>query len=428
VLDQSTFNIISMWGNASAPNIDEIRMGATYLDVTGQGVNTSGDFTPPTPSTMSWASPPTAISQTSISMTATAASDANGVEYFFDETSGNPGGNDSAWQDSPSYTDTGLNPATQYTYTVKARDKSVNQNINAVSAAASATTLATDINPPPTPGFATPPTALSTTGITMTATTVTDPEGSSVQYRFNNTTLGTNSGWQTGTSYTQSGLTPDTTYSYTVQARDAAAIPNESVPSAALSAKTLAVSGSGGALIYEPFNMTVGSLNGQAGGAGLSGNWTRYAGSSTLDFTVQSPGATYGSLPSTGNTIGVIGNNNRRYRASIGTSLSAAGLLADGAEIWLSVLITPRTAANSRAQFMLANGDINSDQGVIGTDATGEGIGINLQNGSDLRTVTCDGGTIANTTIQDDLTLNETRLVVARIIWGTGGANDTMYI
>jgi hypothetical protein len=73
-------------------------------------------------------------------MTATTATDASGVEYYFTETSGNPGGDDSGWQDSPTYVDTGFLPGTQYTYTVTARDKSANQNTTAPSVAASPTT------------------------------------------------------------------------------------------------------------------------------------------------------------------------------------------------------------------------------------------------------------------------------------------------
>jgi hypothetical protein len=102
------------------------------------------DNTPPTPSPMTWASAPAAASSSSITMTATTASDASGVEYFFDETTGNLGGSDSGWQNSPTYIDTGLSASTTYTYTVKARDKSSEQNETLVSSAASATT-----NPPP---------------------------------------------------------------------------------------------------------------------------------------------------------------------------------------------------------------------------------------------------------------------------------------
>lgn len=96
------------------------------------------DTTPPTPDPMTWQTVPYATGSTSISMTATTASDVSGVEYYFECTAG--GGNDSGWQDSPTYEDTGLQPDTQYTYRVKARDKSPNLNETAYSSTASATT------------------------------------------------------------------------------------------------------------------------------------------------------------------------------------------------------------------------------------------------------------------------------------------------
>lgn len=73
-------------------------------------------------------------------MTATIASDESGVEYYFECTAG--GGHDSGWQDSPMYEDTGLQAETEYTYRVKARDKSPNQNETAWSNEASAMTEA----------------------------------------------------------------------------------------------------------------------------------------------------------------------------------------------------------------------------------------------------------------------------------------------
>jgi hypothetical protein len=73
-------------------------------------------------------------------MTATTASDPSGVEYYFDEISGNPGGTDSGWQDDPTYEDTGLQPNTGYAYQVSARDKSANQNVTVPSSEGSATT------------------------------------------------------------------------------------------------------------------------------------------------------------------------------------------------------------------------------------------------------------------------------------------------
>lgn len=76
----------------------------------------------------------------SIRMTAATATDDNGVEYYFDETSGNDGGSDSVWQDSPFYRDKDLSPDTQYTYRSKARDKSPNLNETAWSDIESVTT------------------------------------------------------------------------------------------------------------------------------------------------------------------------------------------------------------------------------------------------------------------------------------------------
>jgi hypothetical protein len=81
-----------------------------------------------------------AIGDTTIEMTATTAADASGVEYYFTETSGNPGGDDSGWQDSPVYVDTGLSPNTTYTYKVMARDKGPAPNLTDWSASESATT------------------------------------------------------------------------------------------------------------------------------------------------------------------------------------------------------------------------------------------------------------------------------------------------
>ena len=96
------------------------------------------DTSAPSPNPMTFVLAPTAVSSTSISMTATTAADVSGVEYFFECTAG--GGHDSGWQDSPAYTDTGLSPGTQYSYSVKARDKSIGLNETNWSSSLSATT------------------------------------------------------------------------------------------------------------------------------------------------------------------------------------------------------------------------------------------------------------------------------------------------
>ena len=94
---------------------------------------------PPTPNAASFATPPYAIGADAVSMTATTGSDASGpVEYLFSCLTA--GGHGSGWQTSPSYTDSGLNPGTQYTYTVTMRD--ARGNTGNASSPASATTLA----------------------------------------------------------------------------------------------------------------------------------------------------------------------------------------------------------------------------------------------------------------------------------------------
>lgn len=80
-------------------------------------------------------------------MTVTTATDESGVEYYYTCTAG--GGHDSGWQDNATYEDTGLLADRQYTYTVKARDKSADQAETTASAEFSATTMLPLTSPRP---------------------------------------------------------------------------------------------------------------------------------------------------------------------------------------------------------------------------------------------------------------------------------------
>jgi beta-lactam-binding protein with PASTA domain len=195
-------------------------------------VSSEMDTAAPNPNPMTWASVPAAVSETSINMTATTASDPSGVEYHFTNVTVPDGSHDSGWQDSPVFTDTGLNPGTSYTYEVRARDKSSGANTTSPSATASAVTLFADVSPPvPNPmTFAVPPHATGMTSIAMTAATASDPKG--VEYYFTCTAGGGHdSGWQDSPVYQDNSLTPGGSYGYTVMARDKSPNLNATAPS-----------------------------------------------------------------------------------------------------------------------------------------------------------------------------------------------------
>ena len=161
------------------------------------------DTTPPSPNPATWQSAPYVSSADSIRMVATTASDENGVEYYFACTS-NPAYN-SNWQDNSVYQLTSL-PKGTYSFVVKVRDKSPNQNTTSDSVQ-----VTVDLQPPtPDPMRWAPggePHEVSGGGGTfdywaeMTAAEATDP-GGNVQYFFECTSRsGFNSTWQSSSTY-----------------------------------------------------------------------------------------------------------------------------------------------------------------------------------------------------------------------------------
>ncbi|MGE9271645.1 MAG: hypothetical protein ACQKBU_12645, partial [Verrucomicrobiales bacterium] len=233
-LDSGTSYSYSVKVRDLSPNQNE-----GVASVSAFGTTLSVDLDAPTPDPMGWDSFPEATGPTEITMTATTATDVSGVEYYFTNETVTDGSHDSGWQESPTYVDTGLEPGTSYTYHVKARDLSPQQNETEISFGLSATTDSVDGTPPsPDPmSFADTPTAISESEITMTATTATDDDG--VEYYFANVTDSAHvSGWQDSPTYTDAGILPVTTYSYTVTARDKSLLQNETFSSSPASATT----------------------------------------------------------------------------------------------------------------------------------------------------------------------------------------------
>ena len=159
-----------------------------------------------------------ALSETSVTMTSSISYDDNDVEYYFESRS--PGGHDSGWLTDPNYVDIGLDPNTEYSYRVKARDRSDMLNETGWSETVVVRTLAAVdlIAPDPNPmtwdptqdpnGFDGTPREVEIDvdgdgvigifeySVQMTATIATDAGGGAVEYFFECTTNSSfSSGW-----------------------------------------------------------------------------------------------------------------------------------------------------------------------------------------------------------------------------------------
>jgi chitodextrinase len=135
-----------------------------------------------------------------------------------------------------SYQSTGLAPSTTYSYTVQAVDAA--GNASAQSASASATTQAASDTIAPSVPTGLAAAAVSSTQINLSWAASTDNVGVSGYRVYRAGTLLATLG--AVTSYQSTGLAPSTTYSYTVQAVDAAG--NASAQSTSASATTQAAS------------------------------------------------------------------------------------------------------------------------------------------------------------------------------------------
>lgn len=118
--------------------------------------------------------------------------------------------------------------------------------------------------------WASAPVGASAQTVTMTATTASGPTG--IDYYFTCTAGGGHdSGWQTSTSYTDTGLAPSTTYTYTVMARDRSNYANVTTASTEMSATTSALPSLPSPNAYWMLDETSGTSVSDSSGNGNTG-------------------------------------------------------------------------------------------------------------------------------------------------------------
>ena len=228
-----------------------------------------------------------------------------------------------------SYTDTGLAASTQYSYTVVARDFA--GNVSAAGGPAVASTLAPDLIPPTAPGNVTA-TAMSSGSIQLTWTAATDNRGV-VEYEIYRDGVFIDTA--EGTSYTDTGLLPLTTYGYVITAMDADG--NASVASSPVASATTLQPVP--VLVGESFDYAAGSnLNGLNGGSGWGGPWVvGYNSLFPASIETGNPG-TMAGLASSGNHLKFWTKGHGNTYQNLDRTF--ATLIDDGGQtVWLAMVI-----------------------------------------------------------------------------------------
>jgi chitodextrinase len=205
--------------------------GAWVLQVAAFKADLGTDTTPPSTPTDLTA---TAVSNTQVNLSWTASTDDAGVTgYQIERCEGSGCANFTLVTTAAgtTYSDTGRSPATLYRYRVRATDTA--GNLSAYSAIAQATTAGVPDTSPPTVPTGLSAQAVSSTQITLSWTASTDNVAVTGYRIYRDGALVDTA---VGSPAQDTGLTPGTTYSYSVSAIDAAG--NESARTAAVTATT----------------------------------------------------------------------------------------------------------------------------------------------------------------------------------------------
>jgi len=174
----------------------------------------------------------------------------------------------------------------------------------------------------------------------------------------------------------------------------------------------------GGALVYEPFNYPAKEgepqlLTGKGGALGTQGVYTYLSDEAPNRApAVMAGGLSYGDLPVTGNRAA-----GHRWSSGVAIelddSLKKAGLLDDGATLWMSyvfVKVVPMPHRSGPGGFSLRSKDLK------------EGIGFKADRQFETVVyVDGEGSGVRITGVRDETPT----LVVGKIVWGKDGADDT---
>ena len=222
-----------------AMDIDDFVLSTTYVGPDGGSSGGSDTTAPSIPSGLSAG----ATSSSQINLSWTASTDNVGVTGYKIYRNGTY----IATSAGTSYSNTGLTASTSYTYRVSAIDAAGNESSQ--SSSATATTLAAADTTAPSIPSGLSASATSSSQINLSWTASTDNVGVTGYKIYRS---GTYIATSTGTSYSNTGLTASTSYTYRVSAIDAAG--NESSQSSSVSATTQAATTGGTVLFKETFD------------------------------------------------------------------------------------------------------------------------------------------------------------------------------
>ena len=179
----------------------------------------------------------------------------------------------------------------------------------------------------------------------------------------------------------------------------------------------------GGALVYEPFNYPASHdelqyLTGKGGALGTTGTYV-YLSEQNPERApaVLAKGLSFGALPVNGNRGSTHGWSAVAY-IELDDSLQKAGLLEDGATLWMSYLLTKEIFPGQEYHKRDGAGTFT-----LRTEDMQQGVGFE-SNGRQYETAVVLDGKIHNRRITN-IRGNGTTLVLARITWGQGGENDS---